>query len=302
MSCEILVTGKSGTVGSNFDFGTGFRSFHYNLTDYNHAYRLMSDFLPESIIHCAARVGGLGVHIKHKKELFYDNILMNTNLLEVARMHNVRRVLSFLSTCIYSDRAEQPYTEKNIHDFEPFVEHYPYGFAKRMLEIQSRIYYEQYGLKYNCVIPTNVYGPHDDFNIETGHVIGVLVHKCLKAKDENKNFEVWGDGKQEREFIYAKDVAKLTYWALYNYLDKEPLIFSNNQTITIKEIAEIIADTLKFQNRVIFDTSKPTGQVKRTVSGNKLKSLYPEFRFTSIENGIRETVDWFVSNYGTARI
>ncbi len=297
---KILITGKTGTVGSNLRDGIGFSSSEFDLRDFSETEKLIRKTQPGSIIHCAARVGGLGEHLRYKKELFYDNMLINMNVLEAARKSNVQRVLSFLSSCIYSDMASQPYNELNIHDNEPFEAHYPYGYSKRMLEVQSRIYYEQYGLKYNCVIPTNIYGLHDDFNIETGHVIGVLIHKCFLAVRNNTDFKVWGDGSQEREFLYSEDVAKLAYWALENYYDKEPVVFSNDQTVKIKEIAEIIADTFKLKGNIIFETDKPSGQKSRKLSGNKLKKLN-NFEFTPIDVGIQKTINWFVENYKGAR-
>tara|TARA_Y100000310_G_scaffold309357_1_gene353369 strand:- start:6441 stop:7349 length:909 start_codon:yes stop_codon:yes gene_type:complete len=297
---KILITGKTGTVGSNLKDGIGFSSSEFDLRDFSETEKLIRKTQPASIIHCAARVGGLGEHLRYKKELFYDNMLINMNVLEAARKSNVQRVLSFLSSCIYSDLASQPYNELNIHDSEPFEAHYPYGYSKRMLEVQSRIYYEQYGLKYNCVIPTNIYGLYDDFNIETGHVIGVLIHKCFLAVKNNTDFKVWGDGSQEREFLYSEDVAKLAYWALENYYDKEPVVFSNDQTVKIKEIAEIIADTFKLKGNIIFETDKPSGQKSRKLSGNKLKKLN-NFEFTPIDVGIQKTINWFVENYKGAR-
>jgi GDP-L-fucose synthase len=297
---KILITGKTGTVGSNLKDGIGFSSSEFDLRDFSETEKLIRKTQPASIIHCAARVGGLGEHLRYKKELFYDNMLINMNVLEAARKSNVQRVLSFLSSCIYSDLASQPYNELNIHDSEPFEAHYPYGYSKRMLEVQRRIYYEQYGLKYNCVIPTNIYGLYDDFNIETGHVIGVLIHKCFLAVKNNTDFKVWGDGSQEREFLYSEDVAKLAYWALENYYDKEPVVFSNDQTVKIKEIAEIIADTFKLKGNIIFETDKPSGQKSRKLSGNKLKKLN-NFEFTPIDVGIQKTINWFVENYKGAR-
>lgn len=204
---KTLITGKSGTVGSNLD-GIGFSSKDYDLRQIGKALDIIGETNPDNIIHCAAAVGGLDEHLRFKKKLFYDNMLINLNMLEAARIFKVPRVLSFLSSCIYSDDSEQPYNEDVIHSGEPFESYYPYGYAKRMLEVQSRIYYEEYGLKYNCVIPTNIYGINDDFNIQTGHVIGVLVHKCYLANLCKTDFLVWGDGTQEREFLFTGDVKK----------------------------------------------------------------------------------------------
>lgn len=297
---KVLITGKSGTVGSNLDFGEGFSKSKYDLRNIYHTKQLLADTHPEAIIHCAAKVGGLDEHLRFKKKLFYDNIILNTNLIEAALLHKVPRVLSFLSSCIYSDDATQPYNEKNIHVGEPFPDYYPYGFAKRMLEVQSRICYEEFEFKYNCVVPTNIYGINDNFNIQTGHVIGVLIHKAFLSKKNNTDFIVWGDGQQEREYLFTKDVAELTKWALENYLDKEPLVFSNNIKVKIRDIAQIIYDKFKLKNRLVFDTSKPSGQNKRHLCGHKLHTLHP-YNFTPIDIGINATIDWFLEHYPHVR-
>jgi len=295
----ILITGKSGTVGSNLE-GDGFRSSEYDLRVIKEAEELVAEKSPSSIVHCAAVVGGLDEHLRFKKKLFYDNMLINLNILEAARKNKVRRVLSFLSSCIYSDEATPPYDEKNVHHGEPFEAYYPYGYAKRMLEVQSRIYYEEYDLVYNCVIPTNIYGINDNFNIDTGHVIGVLIHKCYNAKRDSTPFYIWGDGSQEREFLYTQDVKKIVEWALPEYTDKQPLVLSNNHTVCMAEIAEIIAKAFSFKGDILFQTAMPSGQKKRSLSGDKLNSL-KTFDFTPIEEGINLTVEWFVKNYSVAR-
>ena len=296
---SILVTGKSGTVVSNLD-GDGFRSSEYDLRIMEQAERLLEDRSPEAIVHCAAVVGGLDEHLRFKKKLFYDNMLINLNILEAARKKNINRVLSFLSSCIYSEASIPPYDESNVHDGEPFEAYYPYGYAKRMLEVQSRIYYEEYGLLYNCVIPTNIYGINDNFNIDTGHVIGVLIHKCYNAQRDSTPFYVWGDGSQEREFLYTSDVRKIVDWAIPNYREKEPLVLSNNNTICMAEIAELIANAFSFKGDILFQTAKPSGQKSRRLSGDKLHSL-TDIEFTSIEEGVSLTVEWFIKNYGIAR-
>lgn len=295
----ILVTGKSGTVGSNLD-GVGFSSSEFDLRKPTDTFSAIMKFQPETIVHCAAIVGGLDEHLMFRKKLFYDNMLINLNLIEMARNLNVKRVLSFLSSCIYSGQASQPFSESAIHDGEPFEDYYPYGYAKRMLEVQSRIYFEEFNLTYNCVIPTNIYGINDNFNIQTGHVIGVLIQKCYNAKRDGTPFYVWGDGTQEREFLFTGDVKKIVDWAIPNYLDKEPLILSNNKTVQMAHIAELIAKAFSFKGRIVYEQDKPSGQKSRRLSGDKLASLM-DIEFTPIEEGIALTVDWFCNNYDKAR-
>lgn len=296
---NILITGKTGTVGSNLNFGFGINRSLYDLRNSQDALDAVQDANSDAIVHCAAKVGGLYAHLNNKYDLFHDNILINTNLINAAKIHKVSRVLSFLSSCVFGPN-EKPCTEQDIYCQEPFSAHLGYGHAKRMLELQSRICHEEFGLKYNCVIPTNIYGINDDFNLETGHVVGVLIHKCFLAKQNNADFIVWGDGNQEREFLFTEDVKNLTLWALENYEEKVPLIFSNNTPIKIKDVVDLIVKELNFKGNVIFDTSKPSGQKQRSLSGNKLKT-YNNFSFTNIEKGVKITIDWFLKNYDNAR-
>jgi GDP-L-fucose synthase len=307
---RILITGQTGTVGSNLNFGNlgrGISSKRVDLRDPRAVKEYFSIGQPDAVIHCAAKVGGLKFHMEHKHELFLDNVLINTNVINAARLAGVKRVLSFLSSCVFCEKSPSPYTEKMIHDGPPFEVHYPYGFSKRALEVHSRICYEELGLIYNCIIPTNIYGIHDDFNLDTGHVIGVLIHKAFLAHKNGTDFIVWGNGEQRREFLFTEDVRWLTEWALYNYLEKEPIIFSSNQPVKIKEVAEVIADRFRIRNRLVFDTSKPSGQTERSLSGDKLverlNASRPDsgFSFTPIDIGINKTIDWFLENYPNIR-
>jgi GDP-L-fucose synthase len=151
------------------------------------------------------------------------------------------------------------------------------------------------------VIPTNIYGPNDNFNIEKGHVLPALIHKCYLAKKNNTHLEVWGTGNPMREFIYSEDVARLTEWAIENYNEQEPIIFSTSQEISIKDIATIIMDKFDYKESVIWRLDKPDGQFRKPSDNSKLLSYLPEFKFTSIEEGIEKTVNWFIENYDTAR-
>jgi GDP-L-fucose synthase len=170
-----------------------------------------------------------------------------------------------------------------------------------MIEVQSRAYNEQYGTNYVCVIPTNIYGPNDNFNIDNGHVLPALLHKCYLAKQNNTDLEVWGSGKPLREFIYSEDVAKLTEWVLDNYEEQEPIILSPSEGISIKAVVDIIVDKFNFKGNVKWESDKPDGQFRKPPDNSKLLSYLPEFKFTPIEEGIEKTIDWFVKNYDTAR-
>jgi GDP-L-fucose synthase len=259
------------------------------------------EYAADSVIHCAAKVGGLGNNMKHKGEFYYDNIMMNTNVIEAARKYDIKNLVCFLSTCVFPDNADYPLTEDSIHNGPPHESNYGYAYAKRMAEIQIRTYREQYGVNYKCVIPTNIYGPNDNFNLENGHVIPSLIHKCYLAKKNNTPFIIWGTGAPLREFIYSKDVAELTEWVLHNYDEDEPIILSTSDEISIKNVVELIIELMEFEGEVIWDESKPDGQYRKPSSNAKIKKYLPDFKFTSLRDGLTETIEWFNENYPNIR-
>ena len=298
---QTIVTGGTGLVGSAINTGVKLSSKDVDLRDWKSTLSLFEDYKPKNVIHSAARVGGLGGNMNYKGEFYYDNIMMNTNVLEASRRVGVEKVVSFLSTCVFPDDVEYPLTEKKIHLGEPHSSNYPYAYAKRMLDIQSRAYREQYGVNYISVIPTNIYGPKDNFSIDNGHVIPSLIHKCYLAKKLNTDFVVWGSGKPLREFIYSEDVARLTEWALENYNEEEPIIFSTSDEISVGNVAEMIVYYIGFKGKLVFDDEKPDGQFRKPSDNSKLLSYLPDFKFTPMEEGIEKSVNWFMENYEEAR-
>jgi GDP-L-fucose synthase len=292
-----LVTGGTGLVGSAIKADTKLDSFDGDLRDWQTTIALFKELSPDKVIHCAGKVGGLGGNMNHKGEFFYDNIMINTNVLEACRLVGVKKVVSFLSTCVFPDKVEYPITEKKMHNGEPHNSNYPYAYAKRMLEVQSRAYSEQYGTNYVCVIPTNIYGPNDNFNLDNGHVLPALLHKCYLAKQNGTDLKVWGSGKPLREFIYSEDVARLTEWALDNYEEQEPIIFSTSEEISIKNVVDIIVDKFNFKGNVVWESNKPDGQYRKPSDNSKLRSYLPDFKFTPVEEGIEKTVEWLINNY-----
>lgn len=297
----IMVTGGSGLVGSTINADIKLSSKDADLRNWNETISIFEKYKPKEVIHCAGKVGGVGSNMNYKGEFFYDNIMINTNVLEACRMTGVKKVVSFLSTCIFPDDIEYPLTEKKIHIGEPHNSNYAYAYAKRMLDIQSRAYKEQYGVNYTCVIPTNIYGPDDNFNLENGHVLPALIHKCYLAKKNNTDFVIWGSGKPLREFIYSEDVGRLTEWVLHNYEEEEPIIFSTSDEISIGNVAEMVVYYMGFKGKLIFDDEKPDGQFRKPSDNSKLKSYLPDFKFTPIEKGIEKSVNWFIENYEKAR-
>jgi GDP-L-fucose synthase len=303
MENKILVTGGYGLVGSEFNSLNyiPLSSSEADLRIRSEIDNVLEKINFDSIIHCAGKVGGVGGNMSYKGDFFYDNIMINTNVIESARTHNIKNLVAFLSTCIFPDKVEYPLTEKKIHLGPPHFSNDAYAYAKRMADIQIRAYREQYGLNYKSVIPTNIYGPNDNYNIENGHVIPSLIHKCYLARENKTPFTIWGTGKPLREFIFSKDVAKLTEWVLENYDEPEPIILSTSDEISIKEVVDIIVELMNFKGEVIWDSSKPDGQFRKPSDNSKIKSYLPEFKFTPLYDGLKYTIDFFEKNYSFIR-
>ena len=302
MENKILVTGGNGLVGSEFVGDQYFKpsSKDYNLTDREQTYRLMIKGF-DSVIHCAAKVGGLGSNMKYKGDFFYQNVMMNTNIIEGARLSKVKNLVAFLSTCVFPDNVEYPLTEKKIHMGPPHFSNDAYAHAKRMVDVQIKAYREQYGLNYKSVIPSNIYGPNDNYDLINGHVIPSLIHKCYLARENKTDLMIWGTGQPLREFIYSKDVAKLTEWVLNHYNEDEPIILSTSDEISIKDVVGIIVELMNFKGNVVFDSTKPDGQFRKPSDNSKIKEYLPNFQFTPIYEGLKETIEYFEKNYNVVR-
>jgi len=302
MENKILVTGGNGLVGSEFvgDYYFKPTSKLYDLRKTEDANRLMLRQF-DDIIHCAAKVGGIGGNMNFKGEFFYDNIMMNTNVIEGARMSGVKNLVAFLSTCVFPDSVEYPLTESKIHLGPPHFSNDAYAYAKRMSDIQIRSYKQQYGLNYKSVIPCNIYGPNDNYNLVNGHVLPSLIHKCYLSRENKTPLTIWGSGKPLREFIFSKDVAKLTEWVLYNYNENEPIILSTSEEISIGDVVDMIVEIMNFKGEIIFDSSKPDGQFRKPSDNSKIKNYLPDFKFTPLYEGLKETIEYFEKNYTIIR-
>ena len=310
MSEKILITGGTGLVGtalgeaynSTYDLGiTSIGSSQYNLTSNSEVNLMFMNHQPRKVIHTAAKVGGLGSNMKYKGQYFYENLMINANVIDQAYHWGVKRLVAFLTTCAFPAEVEYPLDHTKIHLGEPHESNFGYAYAKRMAEVQIRAYREQYGVKYSCVIPTNIYGPNDNFSLEHGHVVPMLIHKLYKAQRDGTDFTVWGSGKPLREFIFSRDVAELTQWVLNSYDGEHPLILSTSDEISIQDLVDLLVKEFKFTGKVKFDRSKRDGQYRKPSDNSLIKSLVPTFEFTPIEEGIKETVQWFKENYDTAR-
>mmetsp|Transcript_18355 Transcript_18355/g.52507 ORF Transcript_18355/g.52507 Transcript_18355/m.52507 type:complete len:318 (-) Transcript_18355:94-1047(-) len=258
---------------------------------------------PTYVIHLAAKVGGLFHNMRKKVDFYRENTLINDNVMECCRIYGVKKLVSCLSTCIFPDKTTYPIDETMVHNGPPHPSNMGYSVAKRMIDVLNHCYKDQYDLNYTSLIPTNIYGPHDNFCIEDGHVIPGLIHKCYIAKRDGTDFVIWGSGSPLRQFIYSEDLADLTVWVLRNYDSIEPIILSVDEAaeVSIKDVAEMIAEAMEFKGKVVFDTTKADGQFKKTASNAKLRSYLPDYKFTPIREGIKKSVDWFVENFETAR-
>ena len=303
MDNKILITGGYGLVGSEFT-KENYIKISSSDVDLRNTLEVDSFFNQtnfDGIIHCAAKVGGVGSNMKYKGEFFYDNIMMNTNVIEQARKYKIKNLVAFLSTCVFPNDVEYPLTEKKIHLGPPHFSNDAYAYAKRMSDIQIRAYKEQYELNYKSVIPTNIYGPNDNYDIENGHVIPSLIHKCYLARENKTDFTIWGSGKPLREFIFSRDVAKLTEWVLENYTENEPIILSTSDEISIRDIVDIIVELMNFKGPVNWDSSKPDGQFRKPSDNSKIKNYLPNFKFTPIYDGLKETIEYFEKSYNLIR-
>uniref|UniRef100_A0A5S6R1X3 GDP-L-fucose synthase n=1 Tax=Trichuris muris TaxID=70415 RepID=A0A5S6R1X3_TRIMR len=222
---------------------------------------------------------------------------------ECAHEYKVGKVLSCTSTCIFPDQTTYPIDETMIHLGPPHESNMGYAYAKRLLDVMNKLYNDTYGCKYTSVIPCNVFGPHDNFNLESGHALPALIHKCFLAKKNGTALTVLGSGRPLRQFIYSIDLAKLIVWALFNYEETEPIIFAvdKEDEVSIKQLAEAIVNAFEFKGPLEFDLSKSDGQFKKTATNAKMRRYLPEFQFTPFSTAVKETVSWFVNNYDAAR-
>ena len=308
---KILLTGGNGLVGNaikkvalknpQFDFIFIGRD-DYDLTKENEVESLFLKHKPNYVIHTAAKVGGIGGNMIGHADYFYQNILINSFFIHYAWKYNVEKLLAFSSVCVFPNDS-QILKEENMHNGPPFSGNFAYAYAKRMVDVQIRAYKEQHNIKNYCsIIPSNIIGTHDFYNLQHGHVLPSLMHKIYLAKKNNSNLEVWGDGKSLREFIFADDLAV----ALVDLLKKdnipERLTIAGNKQNSIKEIVDMLVKASGFNGQVIFNGAKPNGQRNRQSDLTLFNSLFPNFNFTNTEEAIRISYNWFEKNYPNVRL
>lgn len=297
---SILVTGGTGLVGKAIqDISTQYPykfvfvgSNNYDLTLPDQTKQMFLDHRPDYVIHLAAYVGGLYKNMNQPVRMIEQNIKINMNVVEACHQFGVKKLIACLSTCIFPDQTSYPIDENMLHQGPPHHSNSSYAYAKRMLDLQCEAYRKQYNSPFYCIIPTNIYGPHDQFSLEDGHVIPSLIHKCHLAQQAGIPFEVRGSGKPLRQFIYSLDLAKI----IVDLLEKDlppRIIVSGQEEVSIKQVAELIAKSFEYDT-ITFNDSYSDGQFKKTANGALLSEMMP-ITWTSLEQGIKETVDWFKS-------
>ncbi|XP_034234579.1 GDP-L-fucose synthase [Thrips palmi] len=312
----VLVTGGTGLVGqaikdlvdneqSPNETWIFVGSKDANLSDIGQTETLFEKHKPTHVIHLAAMVGGLFHNMSHNLDFLRTNMHINDNVLETSFKTGVVKVVSCLSTCIFPDKTTYPIDESMVHLGPPHPSNFGYSYAKRLIDISNKAYFQQHGCMFTSVVPCNVFGPYDNFNLESSHVIPGLIRKLHRAMECGENqFTVLGSGKPLRQFIYSRDLARLFVWVLRHYDDVEPIILSVDEKdeVSISNAAEQIAGAFGFQGQLVYDTTMADGQFKKTASNAKLRKLNPNFTFTPFPQAIKETVQWFKENYQNARL
>lgn len=246
------------------------------------------------VIHLAANVGGIGYNRKHPADLFDDNILMGTNMLRAARKNKVKKFVSLGTICAYPKFTPVPFKEKDLWSGYPEETNAPYGLAKKMQLVQAQAYRNQYGFNAIYLLPVNLYGPKDNFDPKSSHVIPALIRKFVEAKDKNKKeVVVWGSGRATREFLFVEDAAKGILLASEKYDNAEPINLGTNSEISIRELANLIKRLVDHEGKIVWDKSRPDGQPRRRVSAQKAKKEFGFNAETPFEDGLKETIDWF---------
>ena len=271
------------------------RSAEYDLREREQIMRLYAEAQPHVVIHLAAVVGGIGANQQNPGRFFYDNAIMGIELMECARQYGVEKFVALGTICAYPKYAPIPFKEDNLWDGYPEETNAPYGLAKKMMLVQAQAYRAQYGLNAIYLLPVNLYGPRDNFDLESSHVIPALVRKFAEANEGGRREVVlWGDGSPTREFLYVEDAAEGTLLATECYDGAPPVNLGTGEEIAIRDLASIIAAETGFDGDVIWDTSKPNGQPRRCLDVSRAKEVF-DFQAThSLREGLVKTIAWYM--------
>ena len=302
---RIVVTGGAGFLGRHimaelksrgYRNAVTFRSKDYDLTLEPEVERMIADLRPELIIHLAATVGGIGANRRYPGTYFYQNMMMGSLLMEHAHRAGVKRILNVGTICSYPKHTPVPFHEENLWNGYPEETNAPYGLAKKMLLVQSQAYRQEFGFDASNVLLVNLYGPHDNFDPETSHVIPALIRKCVEAVETRAmQIDVWGTGKATREFLYVEDAAHGIVAAAERLEGSDPVNIGAGFEISIKELAEKIASLAGFKGRLHWDPTMPDGQPRRCLDTSRAEALLGWRATTPLDEGLRRTIEWFRS-------
>jgi GDP-L-fucose synthase len=301
---KILVTGGKGFVGSNLikeleKQGLTYYSpskSEYDLRKEEDVKKLFNTYQPNIVIHLAGRVGGIGANKAKPGDFFYDNIMIGTLVLEYARQLGTEKVVALAAGCGYPKFLPVPYSEEDFWKDLPDENSIGYSMAKKNLIIQSWTYRDQFGFDSTILLPANLYGPHDNFNLETSHVVPALIRKFIEARDNNsESVEVWGSGKATREFLYVEDAVKAIIDAI-NCKESGPFNLGTGKETSVKELVETISELVGFKGNIVWDSTRPDGQPKRFYNMDKFKDSFGYVPDTKLKDGLTKTIEWYESN------
>ena len=302
---KVLVTGGAGFLGSfvveklrkrgcaNIIVP---RSKEHDLRDRDVIVRLYEQSRPDLVIHLAAVVGGIGANRENPGRFFYDNAIMGIQLMEYARQYHVQKFVALGTVCAYPKITPLPFKEDDLWNGYPEETNAPYGLAKKMLLVQAQAYRAQYGFNAIYLLPVNLYGPRDNFDPETSHVIPAMIRKCVEAKIAGSGeITLWGDGSPTREFLYVEDAAEGIVLAAERYNGEQPVNLGSGEEISIRDLAHLIAEEVGFTGRIIWDATKPNGQPRRCLDVSRAEKLFGFRASSPFREGIRKTVAWYLS-------
>jgi GDP-L-fucose synthase len=269
----------------------------YDLTQIDDVIRVYRDSRPDAVIHLAAKVGGIGINREKPGEFFYDNLMMGAHLMEQARQFGVQKFVSIGTVCAYPKFTPVPFKEDELWNGYPEETNAPYGLAKKMLLVQGQAYRQQYGFNAIYLLPVNLYGPGDNFDPHSSHVIPALIKKCVDALErDEERIVAWGTGKASREFLYVEDAARAIVLATEKYDRPEPVNLGSAMEITIRDLLELIAELTGFQGEIIWDSSKPDGQPRRSLDTGRARQEFGFQAQTDFRAGLRQTIDWYLAH------
>lgn len=270
------------------------RSRDYDLREKDAVIRMYEDARPNIVIHLAGVVGGIGANRANPGRFFYDNLIMGIQIMHYAHLYGVEKFVAIGTICSYPKFTPVPFKEENLWDGYPEETNAPYGLAKKMLLVQAQAYRQQYGFNAIYLLPVNLYGPRDNFDLETSHVIPALIRKCIEAQERGEDhLVVWGDGSPTREFLYVEDCAEAIVVATERYNKPDPVNIGAGFEISIKDLVHLIADLTGFTGEIVWDTSRPGGQPRRCLDTTRAWKEFGWRAQTSLEEGLRKTIAWY---------